>query len=133
MRLAMATWQERLSPVLDTATKLLLVDCDDGREVSRTRAEMDERYLPKQVNRLQDLGVEVVICGGVSRQLNDLLVGAGIEVISLVSGTCDDVLEAYLAGTLDQPRFLMPGHDQWRNRSSRGRPTLAAEGSKRCE
>jgi len=34
---------------------------------------------------------------------------SGINIIPWISGPTEDVLEAYLQGTLSHPNFLMPG------------------------
>jgi hypothetical protein len=52
----------------------------------------------------------------------DLLEAAGVDLIPGISGDIKDVLEAYLKGTLNQPKFKMPGcrkYQTWKNISSR--------------
>ncbi|RPH85843.1 MAG: dinitrogenase iron-molybdenum cofactor biosynthesis protein, partial [Desulfobacteraceae bacterium] len=53
--------------------------------------------------------IDTLICGAISRLFHNLLADAGIEVISWVSGSAEEVLKAYLDGTLSQPKFSMPG------------------------
>ena len=59
--------------------------------------------------RLEQLGVDVVICGAISRCLSRHLEMRGIQVVSFVSGDVDEVLRAYASGTLGDHRFLMAG------------------------
>jgi len=105
----MAVWQGRISPVFDTAGKLLLVDAEAGREQGRSVAMLDERIPPLRAKRLRELGVDVLLCGAVSRPLAAMLAAERIEVIGWLSGPAEEVLAAYLAGRLWQKRFHMPG------------------------
>jgi predicted Fe-Mo cluster-binding NifX family protein len=54
--------------------------------------------------------VEVLICGAISRYFYSLLINvAGIDVIPWVSGSIEEVLNAYMKGNLYRQKFLMPG------------------------
>jgi predicted Fe-Mo cluster-binding NifX family protein len=49
---------------------------------------------------LKDRGANLVLCGGVGQMAVDLLKEAGIECIGGVTGTADEAVKNYLAGTL---------------------------------
>lgn len=49
---------------------------------------------------LQSHGVEVVVAGGMGQRAQDIFRLKGVKVYAGVSGTLDDVLASYLAGTL---------------------------------
>ena len=49
---------------------------------------------------LKELGVEVLICGGIGGGARMALLTAGIEIFGGVSGNADEAVEAYLSGTL---------------------------------
>jgi predicted Fe-Mo cluster-binding NifX family protein len=69
-----------------------------------------ERALPaNRANRLTELGVELLICGAISRPLAAILLDLGMQLIPLVSGPVEEVLAAFLGDHLDEPRFLLPG------------------------
>jgi len=55
------------------------------------------------------LGVDILICGAVSRQFLDKLMAAGIRIIVGISGNPEDVLHAYLHGNIYDTKFMMPG------------------------
>jgi predicted Fe-Mo cluster-binding NifX family protein len=67
------------------------------------------------------MGVETLVCGAISRELEALLVEEGILVIARICGTIDDVLNAYAAGTLGAPQYAMPGCCGQGRRRFRGR------------
>jgi len=109
MRIAVPTWQGRVSPVFDTAQRLVVVEVQDGSETGRTEEDLGRLLPPQRAVRLKELGVDVLICGAISRPLAGVIAASGVELIPFVSGESADVLLAYLAGELVQPRFMMPG------------------------
>jgi predicted Fe-Mo cluster-binding NifX family protein len=111
LRVAIPVWEGRVSPVLDVAGRLLLVDADDGQEISRSEEKVDTSLLPQRVRRFCELGVEVVICGAVSRPLADMLHVAGITVHSCIMGDVESVLNSYLHSGVPDSSFSMPGYD----------------------
>ncbi len=49
---------------------------------------------------LRDMGVEVLICGGIGQGAKDALAAGGIRLFGGVSGSADAAVEALLAGSL---------------------------------
>jgi predicted Fe-Mo cluster-binding NifX family protein len=109
MKIAMPVWEGRVSPLFDVARQLLIVEIEEGREMSRWEVSLEEEWPPNRVSRLVDLTVEVLICGGISRLLADSLRAAGITVISQIKGKAEQILAAFLNGEFPSPRFSMPG------------------------
>ena len=109
MKIAIPVWEGRISPLFDVAKKLLVVEIEDGQEESRRVVSMEEEWPPFRVSRLANLGVEALICGGISRPLADLFHASEIAVISQIKGEPDQILDAYLKGNLASRRFAMPG------------------------
>ena len=110
MRLAIPTWNDRVSPVFDTASRLVLVDVDQGAEQGRRIVPAEADPHPTQrVRRLGELHIDVLICGAISRPLAELVSASGVLVVPWVSGPVDDILRAYLAERLVDPCWRMPG------------------------
>jgi predicted Fe-Mo cluster-binding NifX family protein len=109
MRLAVPIWEDKVSPVLDTAAKLLILETSDREKISRVEADLSEQDISRRCYRIRMLEVDVLICGAVSRSFADLLKASGIDVIPGISGDIEDILQAYFSGTLHQSKFLMPG------------------------
>jgi predicted Fe-Mo cluster-binding NifX family protein len=118
MRIAIAVWNDRISPVFDTASRLLLVDVEQGAERDRRIVEMGADSFPTQrARRLTELDVHVLICGAISRVLAGFVSAAGVVVIPWVSGPVEGVLRAYLTKRLSDSRWRMPGcRGRWRHR-----------------
>ena len=109
MRIAVSIWENKVSPVLDTATKLLIIESGNQKEESRFEVYLVKRDISQRCSFIRGLEIDVLICGAVSRQFSGMLTASGIKIVSGISGLAEDVLEAYLHGNLFQSRFLMPG------------------------
>lgn len=109
MKFAIPIWNGRVSPVFDSAQRLLVLDACDGRIVGRSEASLAEETLPGRVDALRRLGIRALVCGAVSRPLADMIARTGIELVPFVSGEADEVAQAYLSKELPGPAFFMPG------------------------
>src|SRR3990172_10226653 len=98
MRLAISVWNEQVSPVFDSARQLLLVDIENGVEQARRKEAIRESFPSRRARHLAELGVNVLICGGISRTLKELLETSGITVVPWTAGPVDEVLGAYRTG-----------------------------------
>jgi len=120
-KIAIPAWQRQVSTVFDFAGKLLLIDMDGSKETSRTENVLPDEPIPQRAARLKNFGVDVLICGAISRPLALMISGSGIEVLPEISGRIDEVLNAYLAGRLTEQRFSMPGCKAGERTGFRGR------------
>jgi predicted Fe-Mo cluster-binding NifX family protein len=109
MKVAMPIWNSCVSSAFDFAHRLLLVDIQDNAEASRSEIPLNPEPIAQRAGRLKTLGVDVLICGAISRPLASLIEMSGIQVLPYVVGPADEILKAYLAGQLAQPRFILPG------------------------
>lgn len=110
MRIAIPVWNENVSPVFDTAARVMILQCEGSRETSRVHTLLSGQDLFSRCHYLKSLGVDVLICGAISRCYHMMLCrSAGIRVIPWVSGPCEDIVRAYMDGTLRESGFLMPG------------------------
>lgn len=119
MRIAIPEWQGRIAPVFDVASHLLLVDVEGSREVHREEKRLVKTDVPGRVVELLSCGTNVLICGAISAPLQFRIDTRGIRVIAFICGTVDEVLAAYLNGTLCDATFAMPGCRRRRRRGGR--------------
>ncbi len=122
-RIAIPHWNGLVSPVLDSAAEVLVVDT--GAEPHEKSVHpLPETHIPQRVERLQHMDVDVVICGAVSNPLRRMAESAGIEVIPWMRGQVEAVLEAYLSGSLEddaaEESYAMPGRRAGRGPRYRG-------------
>jgi predicted Fe-Mo cluster-binding NifX family protein len=109
MKVAIPIWNNCVSSAFDFAHRLLLVDIQSNSETSRSEIPLNPEPIPQRAMHLKSLGVDVLICGAISRPLASLVETSGIQVLPYVVGPTDEILKAYLAGRLAQPRFVLPG------------------------
>ncbi|MBW1720487.1 MAG: dinitrogenase iron-molybdenum cofactor biosynthesis protein [Deltaproteobacteria bacterium] len=109
MKIAIPIWEDKVSPVLDTASRLLIVEEKNGKESSRFEIFLDEENLSSRCLRMKGLGVDLLICGAVSSAFSRLLASEGIALIQEISGRAEEVLKAYFQGELLHGDFFMPG------------------------
>ena len=121
MRIAIATADERISPVFDVAGRLLVVDVDGDRELQRTEVLLEDGALAARARQVAELCVQVLICGAISRPLEMMLTSAGVEVRPHTCGGVEDVLHAFCSGQLAEEAFVMPGCCGRRRRFRGGR------------
>lgn len=122
MKTAFTIWEDRISPVFDTAQHVLLVDIENG-VLGPGRMDMPLPQEPvAKIAHLKEAGVSAVVCGAISRPLAQMAEERGIHVSPFVSGDIESVLRAYLHGELAQPVYCMPGcrGGQGRGRHGRG-------------
>jgi len=121
MKIAVPTWNGRVSPVFDAASRLFVAEVGETGEYSRFETNISEYFLPSKVMRLTGLGIDTLICGAISRPLADMVTTAGIRLVPWVSGMVEEVLQAFLSETLFDLRYAMPGSPGPWDKKSRGR------------
>jgi len=121
MKLAVPVSRGSVSPVFDTAGNLVVVEFDGRREVSRREIDLPQGSLSDRVNRVAGAGIDVLLCGAISKHLLDMLEGIGVATIPFLSGEVDALLAVFHDGRLPDPRFMMPGCRGRRGRLGRRR------------
>jgi len=109
MKTAFSVWEQRIAPVFDTARQVHLVESDGTRIMTEKALALTGEDLPQKVACLADLEVTTLVCGAVSRPLQEQLTAAGITVVPFVAGDLRQVIQASFDGTLTGAAFTMPG------------------------
>jgi len=129
MKAAFATWDSRVAPVFDIARDMVLVDADAGRIVGESQEVLSSDIPAQKALRLAELGVDTLVCGGISRPLLAIITGYGIRVIPFIAGDLREVIQAWLCGRLTRGEFAMPGCWKKGRGRARGVPGGYQEGS----
>jgi predicted Fe-Mo cluster-binding NifX family protein len=101
--------QERISPVLDTATRLLLVTRQHGREIQRREIVLGPVPAETWASSVAELRVNVLLCAALSETLERALTKHGIRVRPHLCGEVEAVLRAFCCRRLASEEFRMPG------------------------
>jgi predicted Fe-Mo cluster-binding NifX family protein len=120
VRIAIPICQGRVSPVFDVASRLILVQLKDQAELERKEVGLGQSQPEAIVHSLAAWGVDMLICGALSRELQMALESAGIKVLPHICGEAESVLVAYRAGKLQRAQFVMPGCCRRRRGGRRG-------------
>ncbi|MDO9585929.1 MAG: NifB/NifX family molybdenum-iron cluster-binding protein [Syntrophales bacterium] len=127
MKVAFATWNNRIAPVFDVARQVRLVEIADGRIVHEDNESLPENLPAGKAIRLAELGIGRLVCGAISRPLHEMVAAYGIRVIPFVAGDLREVIQAWISGGLDSDTFAMPGCFGRGRRRFRGMPCIDQE------
>ena len=108
MKVAIPTFNSRVSPRFDFAAKVLIATIENGKVVDREHFSLTNLNTIRRSSLLREQAVAVVICGAISNFSVRLLSENGIEVIPLVAGETEDVLEQFVIGHLVAPPMSFP-------------------------
>ncbi|MBU8933427.1 MAG: hypothetical protein KOO62_05410 [candidate division Zixibacteria bacterium] len=120
MKVAIPIWNGRVSPVMDTACRLLVVEFSDSVEVSREAWDIPQVNIPYRVSFFIDRGIDVLICGAISHQFERMLSASGIKTVPWFGGNVDEIVTAYADGSLQNNSYRLPGCGR-RRRQGMGR------------
>lgn len=127
-KVAVPEHQGRIAPVFDCCRSVSIFSGSvHGHELVGIE---DWSALPRMARpgRLRELGVDCVLCGGISCGMEIQIASAGIKLIPWLAGDVHEVLTAFRQGRLEDPRFAMPGTMRCRARRGRGRRLMGTRG-----
>ncbi|MBN2184907.1 MAG: hypothetical protein JW746_06225 [Candidatus Krumholzibacteriota bacterium] len=134
MKVAIPIWNQRISPVFDTACRIIVADIREGREVSRNEYDIGGFSPAERVRQLESLGINMLVCGAISNRQAQLVDSMNIAVIPWVSAEIEEVLGALSRGSIGETDFLMPGcRGRGRRRRGSGGDCNAGRGRRRKE
>jgi len=119
-KVAIPIWNGRISPVMDTAHHLLIVEITDGRETSRTMIDIPLADISHRAKFISGLGINELICAAISSQFERLLGASGIKIKPWFQGEVDQIIAAYSGGVLHSDNFFSPGRGRRCRRGGNG-------------
>jgi predicted Fe-Mo cluster-binding NifX family protein len=100
VKIAVPLFNSRVSPRFDFAAKLLVVTITDGEITDRQEFSLVNLNPIKRTSLLCELHVQVMLCGGISCFAERFIKGHGIELVPLVQGEVEEVLDLFINGNL---------------------------------
>ena len=106
--IAIPIMRGRVAPVLNWCSRTMIFPArpDGGSAQELWTPELGPAA---RLQLLRDQGVQTLICGALSLDLQNCAIGLGLTVIPGVAGNIDEVIQAYRQNRLDQPEFWLPG------------------------
>jgi len=95
--------------MFDTARNLLIIELVDNAEISRQVVGIPNIPPVQKAQFVHHTGLQLLICGAVSRYLERHLQAQGVEVLPWIRGSIDGVLAAYCSDQLECNAFRSPG------------------------
>ncbi len=92
MKVAVALFGERISPHFASAPELLIVILEGGKVHSSGKVPTVGMSSRERVLKLVSLGVDVLVCGGISRGVQMELERKGIKVLANMEGDPMEVI-----------------------------------------
>ncbi len=129
MKVALPYWQERISPVLDTAENFLITDIGTDNQTESERINLAGKSYSERAQFLKKQGVSLLLCGAASEHCHGIFVSNGIKVIPWLRGSVDCVIEGFIKSNLHEPTFMMPGYRGCRGRRRGGKGRRRNNGS----
>ncbi|MFH0784939.1 MAG: NifB/NifX family molybdenum-iron cluster-binding protein [Pseudomonadota bacterium] len=108
-KIAVTVWEHRISPVFDSARTLLIGEIKDKAFVSSSYRTFSLDHPSELLQILRTEKVKIIICGAISVEPAEMLLAAGFELISFITGDVHRVLEAFIKGDTLGESFNMPG------------------------
>jgi len=122
MRFAIAICKDRVCQRLDCADALVVLDVHDDRTFDRRTLDLHDWHVHGRSARIEALGVDQLVYGGISSFDGAGLENSGVRLISNVSGPVGAVVDAILSDV------IASGQNYWAGCEA-GRP---ARGGVRC-
>jgi predicted Fe-Mo cluster-binding NifX family protein len=112
-RVAIPVFELRVSPVLDSCQRMVVVDIEKGCEIRRQELSLEKMPIHERIEVMTRWGIRKVICAGVSDIMCRFLAGKNIALVSGIAGELEKIIDAYICNRLDDACFVMPGkHDE---------------------
>ena len=131
MQLGIASWEGRLAPVFDTADRLTLINLESGQEPVQRSVPLSGDWPVQRAQAVLEQGVQVLLCGAISRPAAILLQSAGVQVQAWLRGPIEQIVEAFVSGQLGNDEHIMPfgrGGPGRQNQGGRGQGKRKGQG-----
>jgi predicted Fe-Mo cluster-binding NifX family protein len=100
VKVAIPRLGESIAPCFEYSANFAIFTVKEGHVVEQIDFPLHSKDPFDRVRLLRDQKVDTIICGGVMEKFEDLLKTSGIQVISWVSGSVEDLLNLFLRGQL---------------------------------
>ncbi len=109
MKIALSVFHDSISTVFDAAEQLLVVETDETNGQKRKLVRLTAADVVGRVSQLKEEGIDILICGAISRPMQVAIAAKGIVVYPFIRGSVESLITAYLSGNLEKPLYALPG------------------------
>ena len=122
MKIAIPLFDKRVSPRFDCARSFLLAVAQKGEVIEHDELPATRWSPLERVEKLSDLEVDTLICGGIDNVSARRLNFYRVRVYSWVTGRAEDALQSLIKGELEPGIMVVPGgrrRGRWRFRGNK--------------
>lgn len=98
MKIAIPLFKDRVAPHFGSSAKVLLVEIVNGTVKQEAKWEVGGEGGMDMARHLVNLGVEKIVCGGISRLHKQWLMDKGVLVEDNQKGDAREIIERILSG-----------------------------------
>ena len=109
MKAALTVWNGRVSPVFDVSREAVVLTIEDGSVAALSRESIDTPNGSLKVDRILNLGIDVLVCGAISESLHRELCARSVTVHGFVAGEIEQVIGTVMNG--QRRRGALRGRD----------------------
>lgn len=99
----------RIAPVFDTTRQLTILTIESDKAVQESEITFPQGSQTQKALQLSESGVDALVCGAISKQLQELVEGYGIKVTAFIAGNRDEIIQAWMENKLSSSHYKMPG------------------------
>ncbi len=100
MKVAIPHFGDLVAPCFEYAATISIYTVRGRRVVGQIDFALQSQEVLDRIRLLRDQGVKTLICGGVQGRFEDLIRASGIQVISWVTGSVEELLGRFVRGEL---------------------------------
>lgn len=108
-RIGITVWGNRISPVFDSAGKILIAKVMDGRIINTVCEDCGFDNICLVLDLFEKKKVETLICGAVTIDESEKIKERGIRLVPFLTGNAAEVLEVCVKNEKQLLNYLMPG------------------------
>jgi predicted Fe-Mo cluster-binding NifX family protein len=98
--IAVPRYADEIAPLFDAATRISLYRVENDQPVLAEVIVIESDQGLDRVRKLQEAGISILICNGISSIAKNILQTRGVTVINRVTGLVDNALKAFYTGKL---------------------------------
>ena len=106
MKIAIPVFQTKISPRFDSTQGFILLHIENSSVLEREELTTKGWPVSAKLKQLVDLGVDMLICGGIDVKSMQHLNSNGIQVYSWITGQVDDAIACFLRRGLESGTIL---------------------------
>lgn len=106
---------------MDTASRLLILQIKNKREITRSFLPLPKQGRMQGAQFIANVGIDVLICGAISRPYEEALLHRGVTVHAWIRGDSEEVIAAFMENDLLNRKYHLPGCCRRRRHRSRSR------------